>query len=449
MYTRHFTAANVKMAVEYLKSEGSTAAPIFMSFDSRGQWSRKGGKLFWTADDKSVGPLEVIPQEEVDTLVEKAWYTQDLPSGIQSLHKWLLTKYLGVSYIVVDRFVKKQKAWQMLKPLRHKTKARQSIVASKPFQLVEIDIADMISFGQTDQREDPRYILVLCDVFSGFCMAEIQTVKEAPPTLASFKKMIAAITSLGYGAPKILKSDQGPEFSGPTWTEFNKKMGWKRIFTKNYPAVHAERKIRTLKKYISLNSQMTRGDKTYWFNVVNSSVKATNRIHNSRGGSPEQILRMDLEKRREVLSKIKNLKKQRQSNISHKPRANEPSVGDSVRVRIPSEKVGMDYKSHLPYDKLGRAVKWSDKMHRVEKKRVSSSSGVVKVLAGGRWRFWPSEIMNVPADTQESKKMGQDGNIDYVSQKRGARRSTRSRGNKETKDFDTLWKDPPKLKRAR
>ena len=84
----------------------------------------------------------------------------------------------------------------------------------------------------------------------------------------------------------------------------------------------------------------------------------------------------------------------------------------------------MDYKGHLAY-KDGLAIKWSDELHRVEQKRVSSELGTVRVLVAGRWRFWPSEVQSCVADTNNSMVWGQDGNVDYKQQRRGTRRSRR------------------------
>jgi hypothetical protein len=448
MYTRHFTKENIERAKDYLKSQGEGVVPIFMSFESNGAFSVENEKLYWQANDGSTSRLQVVDRDSVDNIIEKVWYQQDTPSGIASLHKYLQQTYLGIAYGHVRAFVVKQKPWQMLKPLRGKQKARQSVVAVRPFQMIEIDIGDMISFGQTNQREDPRFLMVMVDVFSGFCMAEVQVLKDAPTTLNSFKKMIKAVETLGYSV-KVLKSDKGSEFQSPDWTRFNKKMDWKRIFTRDYPAVHVERKIRTLKRYISLNSIMTRGPGTFWFNVVNSSVTATNRIfNNDRKATPESIIKMDLVKRKEVHQNIKNAKKRQQSNLAYVPKRNEPNIGDSVRLRIPGEKVGPEYKSHLPYNKNGHPTKWTDDLHRIEKKRVTNR-GIVKVFVDNRWRFWPAEVLLTAPGTVESAVYGQDGNVDYIPPVKGKSRPTRRTRAGANKNFDDLYKDPPKLKRKK
>ena len=425
MYTRHMTRENIQKGVEHLKTEGETMPPIFMSLDTGGEWTQSQGKLFWKASDSNV-VLQVVAQEDVNALIKELWYKQNLPKGGRSLHSWIVTKYLGVSYGAVLKFVKKQETWQLQKPLRKKGKARQTVVSSRPFQLVEMDVAVMTSFDQ-GQKGDPTCILILCDVFSGFCLAEKQLTKEAPETLRSLKKMIKAVGTLGYAKPKVLKSDQGPEFSGPQWTSYNKRMGWKRIWTKDYPAVHVERKIRTLKKYLYLNSIGNFGMKTLWWHVLNNSVQATNRILNkTRKGSPEQILRMDLQQRQSVKERIKNQKKRDHRNQNYVPAEGEPAVGDSVRVRLMSEKLPQDYKSHFPYDKAGQPIKWSQELHRVEKKTVGKN-GVVRVYVNGRYHFWPSEVQTVPADTEEPPTFGSDGNIEYVPPRQGGRRSRRVR----------------------
>ena len=90
-----------------------------------------------------------------------------------------------------------------------------------------------------------------------------------------------------------------------------------------------------------------------------------------------------------------------------------PKVGDTCRVSLLGDKERpRDYKGHLPY-KDGEPIKWSDQMYTIEKKRVNRVQGSVKVFAGGRWRFWPSEVLVVPANTVPSSRMGEDGNVDY------------------------------------
>ena len=189
--------------------------------------------------------------------------------------------------------------------------------------------------------------------------------------------------------------------------------------------MRVERKIQTLKRYCRLNSTLTRGPGTKWFYVVNASVTAINRIHQEKGGAPEQIILMDLQQRNAVNEKQSDLRKKAQDRLAFKPRSNEPSVGDTVRTRIPSEsKLPMDYKGHIAY-KFGVPIKWSDKLHRIEKKRVSKELGTVRVLVNGRWRFWPSEVQACPENTNVSEVWGQDGNADYKQQRRGIRRSKR------------------------
>lgn len=164
-------------------------------------------------------------------------------------------------------------------------------------------------------------------------MAESQLLKEAPETLRSLKKMMSAIAVLGYKTPKVLKSE-GSEFSSAEWKKFNLAQGWKRIWTKDYPAVHVERKIRTLKKYLYLNSIGNYGMETLWFNVLSTSVKATNRILNKiKKASPEQIIKMDIVERRRVRDRIKEGKRRQNSNYTYKPRKDEPVVGSGYESR--------------------------------------------------------------------------------------------------------------------
>ena len=437
MYRAHFTERNIKRAVAYLKNRGRSDPPVFMEVDSRGTWSQKKQKLYWKADDGSTELLEVVSQEKAEDLIAKEWYRQDTPSGIPSLHKWLTRSYLGLSRPQVRRFVEKQKTWQLLKPLPTPDKRRQfNRRPKRPFQFVEIDTADMISFGQNSRDAANRYILVCVDIFSGFCLAEVQSKNDARSCSSSFKKMLTAIRTLGYSPPKLIKTDKGIEFTGSMWKAMDRKYGWRRIWNKNYPAVFAERKIRTLKTYISLNSKLKYGDGTMWWNVVSKSVVAVNRIFQKKGGSPEEIIRMDVNARKKIESNTKGLQSKEQDTLVRQPRGSAPLVGDSVRVRVASTKqLPRDYKGHLPI-KEGVPTKWSLNIHKVEKKRVNAATGAVRVFADGRWRFWPSEILAVPATTEESRVFGKDGN-EFTALRTGRRNPRRARKRpKRFQDFE-------------
>ena len=108
-------------------------------------------------------------------------------------------------------------------------------------------------------------------------------------------------------------------------------------------------------------------------------------------------------------------------------------VGDSVRVRVASTKqLPRDYKGHLPL-KEGVPTKWSLDIHKVQKKRVNSTTGALRLYADGRWRFWPSEVLAVPAVAEESRVFGTDGN-EFTAVRSGRRNPRRAR--KRPKRFD-------------
>ena len=238
MYLHAFTEDNIQQGIEYVKTQGDDGVPpVFMTVDTRGEWSVDAENLFWQASDGSTGRLQVVPKEQVPDFIRKKWYQQDLPSGIASLHKYLCTKYLGISRSALKKFIDKQKPWQMIRNKRTKGKERLSLMAKRPFSYLEIDIADMVSFQQTVGAEDYRYLLVVVDNFSGFCMAEVQSNKESPTTLKNLKLILAAIKAIGYKPPMMLRSDQGPEFQGEGWDALDRKYKWRRELTKNYPSV--------------------------------------------------------------------------------------------------------------------------------------------------------------------------------------------------------------------
>lgn len=430
---RHFTKENVAAAIQYLKTK-SGPAPLFTMVDTNGTWETKKDKLYWRANDQSTNQLEVVPTEEVSDFIKKSWYDQQTPSGIKSLWHHIANTHIGVSQSQIKEFVQAQKPWQMLAPKFQKGKARRTRIAGRPFAVVSIDIADMVSFAQGSgtQKGNERYILVMVDNFSSFCFAEVQTTKQSIVTLASFKKMLASIKKLGFKPPRFLRSDQGSEFVGSGWTKLQTQNGWNREFTKTYPAVRAERKIRDLKKYIRLNSYLTRGPGTMWWNVVDSSVLAVNRIYNKdKKASPTQIVKMEMQKLKGVRQNMLDSRKATQ--VKQKTRQM-PKVGDSARISLLTEKeLPRDYKGHLAYDRDGLPIRWSDKLYTIKKVYQNKETGVVRVKVDNRILFWPSQVLVVPISTVESAVWGQDGNIDYVKQRLGERHSSKQKVAKTSK----------------
>ena len=171
---RHFSREKIQKGIAYLNDQ-SNAAPIFILVDTRGTWTTQGGKLFWQANDGSTGNLELVPSDETEPLIQKEWYDQKTPSGIRSLWYHMSKRYVGVTQSMIRNFVKKQKPWQMLAPKFQKGKARRTRIAGRPFAVVSIDIADMVSFGQGSgsAKGNERYILVCVDNFSSFCFGEV------------------------------------------------------------------------------------------------------------------------------------------------------------------------------------------------------------------------------------------------------------------------------------
>jgi len=92
---------------------------------------------------------------------------------------------------------------------------------------------------------------------------------------------------------------------------------------------------------------------------------------------------------------------------------------------------------HLPV-KEGLPTKWSLDIHKVQKKRVNATTGALRVYADGRWRFWPSEVLAVPAVAEESRVFGTDGN-EFTAVRTGRRNPRRAR--KRPKRFDDLTWD--------
>ena len=108
------------------------------------------GDYRWrTAHNGSTGKLQVIATEDLQAFIKEQWYKQDMPSGIYSLHKALTLTHLGVSRPAISEFVKKQKAWQMLKPLPTKGKQPDSDPARRALKALCLVLLNTNEFAYT------------------------------------------------------------------------------------------------------------------------------------------------------------------------------------------------------------------------------------------------------------------------------------------------------------
>jgi len=428
MYKRQFDTQTLSFASEFLKTKGeSGSAPMFMRADLEGEWVEYKGGLGFRHEGKT---KEVVATEDLQEKLKELWYRQDVPKGIHSFHSYVEDHYVGITRRDVAKFVKKQAAWQITRPLQKKKPLyRKSVLATKPFALCEIDLADMVSFqdhsGAQIQSDAERYVFVAVCAFSNFGFGEVQVRKTATESLKSWKKIVRAIQQLGY-TPRLVRSDMGDEFIGQDWAAFQGEIGYKRSRTSRYPAVRAEAKVKLVKRYLRYNSRLTHGEGTKWWNVLTPTMLAINRIKQRNGHSPFDIVRMDLQAQKEVLS---TRKENRETRKTSELPANHPKKGDLVRVRIVPEKRPMNYKAHLGINNDKENTNWSE-IKTLAAVRHSHIYGTVKGKVEGAWYFWPGELQVVPEDTvplEGAPTWGQDGNADFVQPRRGARRSRRRR----------------------
>jgi hypothetical protein len=141
----------------------------------------------------------------------------------------------------------------------------------------QMDIMDMVNL-QNDQSQ-PRYALVLIDIFSKKGAVEPMRNKDNESVYQSLLKMFK---TMGY--PMSVYSDDDGAFKSKV-NDFFKSYGITHITTKTHSNV-AERFIRTLKNMIH---DRLRGTDRKWEDMVPFVInKYNNTIHSSTGLCPDQ-----------------------------------------------------------------------------------------------------------------------------------------------------------------
>jgi len=184
----------------------------------------------------------------------------------------------------VQRYTKLCEKCQINKPTRHKFKASlKPISVNKPFERIAVDCMGPLPITEKGNR----FITVFIDYFSKYIEA-FATQNITSETIANLfvTKIICR-----HGAPKILQSDKGSDFTSKLMEEITKLMNVKKIHTSAYHPIangEVERANQTLMTRIRMYVDKGQAD---WDEHLSFATFATNINENSTTGySPFEII---------------------------------------------------------------------------------------------------------------------------------------------------------------
>jgi hypothetical protein len=277
--------------------------------------------------------MSAIPK---DNIISNIYY--DLETGYGSVNSTLKQARVKDPTITLDDVNK----WMSKQPNKQRKPYRgqgNSYVA--PFARFEyqIDIMDMVSL-QT-QNNQPRYALVVIDIFSKLGDAQPLHNKDS---ISVYNALVIIFKKMGY--PMSIYSDDDGAFKSKVKTFFDGE-GINHIVTSTHANV-AERWIRTLKNGIHDRVRFTKGK---WEDMLKIVVnKYNNTIHSSTKLKPNEAHKDSNSPDVAFQLTVNSINKRKYPNINE---GDEVKIYDSGQGKYANRK---ETKS-----------KWSDTTYKVEK----------------------------------------------------------------------------------
>lgn len=306
-----------------------------------------------------------MPELTKEEIISNIYY--DLEDGFSSKKKTLEDAQKVRATITkedVDKWFSKQPNKQIKNYKNH-----NSYVAPYPRYEYQIDIMDMVDL-QKDETQ-PRYALIVIDIFSKLGYAEPMFNKDSPNVLKGLKN---SFNEMGY--PINIYSDDDGAFKSVVKTFFDDN-GINHITTRTHANV-VERFIRTIKNGIH---DRVRFNKAKWEEMLKHVINKYNKtIHSSTGLSP-----IDGHKDKNSFKIITAL----HLKSNYKRKYNTISIGDSVKY---FNKGRGNYVSRKE-----TTSKWSNTIHKVSNIEYDVSLNKHYILEGlpGKTSFLRHEILLV------------------------------------------------------
>jgi len=186
------------------------------------------------------------PFEEKNKIMS-AYYPHVMANGFRSgysFHQKLSQEFLNISRLDVSNFIKNQEVKQLTLPTS--IKILQPIVVEKPMIHHEMDLIDMSALSK--MNNGITFVLNIIDVHSKFLWSRPLKNKSAESVAYELQNIY-----LNEGGPKIISSDNGPEFINEKMAELCLRFNIEQRKTREYyPQANGqvERVNKTLKDMI-------------------------------------------------------------------------------------------------------------------------------------------------------------------------------------------------------
>lgn len=310
-----YTRQEIETVVAALKQGHKTPRKLSAKF-----------RFFHLASDMLMHESKIlVATEDQDAVIARAY--RETYAGINRLHAYLMSKYLGVKQSRVTHWLARNSTQQQHRhqPAIGSTKPR---IVHHPNDVWQVDL---LSFHET-------FVLVVVDLWSKFARVALLRSKTSRSVAGAFGRMLTDGVS-----PKAVSSDNGGEFKG-LFSQLLEQRGITQIF--GHPGnptsqASAERFNRTIR--MALERYITDGG-TNWRKFLKEWVERYNDIKNLATGFTPNTLQHPCD---EVIDAVRARRSRsiqkllaRRKEVNYEPLR----VGDLVRVRL----LRKGYKKSLP-----------------------------------------------------------------------------------------------------
>jgi hypothetical protein len=366
-FSHLFTQKMLNLAARSLK-DADIEQPIFLKILPGKFFRTKKGLVYY--DTEGVSRI-IIPKENREKFIKTLWRLPTIPRGQASFQAYVAKRYIGLQTRFIREFVANQTGLQFMRPLKHTTGGRRAIRGTTPFKRLSFDLADCISFSEKRGEDQPRFVLIVVDEFSGYIFAKLLINKTGEEVAKKFKRILKTIKTFG-GEPKFGTSDEGKEFLNSFVRELFKTWGIRHLrpTTGTRIAPFAERAVRTWKTYTRMLSKILYKD-TEWFEkeTISNACKSANNIKKKSGYTALEIIQMW--RKGKSLNEIVKSQRGGEQKEDRTVGFGSLQLGDFVRVRVAKQKIDLKYKNHLAFegDDFEKTIAWSKTVHRIIQKQ--------------------------------------------------------------------------------
>jgi transposase InsO family protein len=271
--------------------------------------------------------------------------------GLDEFYNKVRSQYIGITRDTVRSFLREKSDYQLT------SGAKKFIVVPVVSKTINhIWSIDLIDFGEEFAHKRYRYVLNCIDIFSRKIWA--RPIKNK--TVANVKTALQSIFVESGNTPVTIRSDNGKEFLIKDWLKENFNIN--QVFGLTYSPesnAHIERSNKDLRKV--LRALSLKNEKPFYDNLKEAIDIRNNTNNSSTGYTPNQLYNP---KNTNIIEEVQQKNENRLKSLDELVQNNIISVGDTVRLYLPTM-----FKEMRKLIKSGNSkqivVKWSPQIFRV------------------------------------------------------------------------------------